>query len=366
MRQRVPKLLLLFTTAMLAGCGSPGIPLPPSLNLPKPVSDLRAVRKGSTVTLAWTVPRETTDRQNLRQSGPTIICRGLEAISRDCQSPIGEVPTSVLGNNKTQKKAATAPKVQDSYKDTLLESFQTDNATSEIAYAVSVVSDRGRSAGLSNQVHVPAAPTLPAPENFKAEVRSDGILLAWTEPSRHLEVPGLSFKYRVYRREDGSASADVAGEVPLDTAEPTQLLDQNFQWEKKYLYRATIVTIVKTAERPEVEVEGDDSAVIEVLAHDIFPPAIPSGLEAVFTQADQKSFIDLIWTPDTDPDLAGYNIYRREEEETSIKLNTELVKVPAFRDSEVRAGKKYFYSVSAVDSRGNESARSEEASENIP
>jgi fibronectin type 3 domain-containing protein len=42
------------------------------------------------------------------------------------------------------------------------------------------------------------------------------------------------------------------------------------------------------------------------------------------------------------------------------------VKTPAFRDTKVEGGKTYFYSVSAVDARGNESGRSEEASETVP
>jgi fibronectin type 3 domain-containing protein len=40
--------------------------------------------------------------------------------------------------------------------------------------------------------------------------------------------------------------------------------------------------------------------------------------------------------------------------------------MPAFRDAQVVSGKNYFYSVSAVDLRGNESARSEETSESVP
>jgi len=47
-------------------------------------------------------------------------------------------------------------------------------------------------------------------------------------------------------------------------------------------------------------------------------------------------------------------------------MNAELVKTPAYRDVQVAAGKKYFYAVSAVDVRGNESAQSEEASESVP
>jgi fibronectin type 3 domain-containing protein len=76
--------------------------------------------------------------------------------------------------------------------------------------------------------------------------------------------------------------------------------------------------------------------------------------------------VDLIWAPDTDADLAGYNIYRHEEGAQPVKINSDLVKTPAFRDTTVLGAKKYFYSVTAVDLRGNESGHSEEASETVP
>jgi fibronectin type 3 domain-containing protein len=68
----------------------------------------------------------------------------------------------------------------------------------------------------------------------------------------------------------------------------------------------------------------------------------------------------------SDADLAGYNVYRRAAGEEPVRLSAESVKTPAFRDNGVVAGKKYLYSVSAVDERGNESARSEEAEESVP
>ncbi|MFZ0761752.1 MAG: hypothetical protein WAM69_17540, partial [Candidatus Sulfotelmatobacter sp.] len=59
-------------------------------------------------------------------------------------------------------------------------------------------------------------------------------------------------------------------------------------------------------------------------------------------------------------------IYRHQEGAAPVKLNSEPVKTPAFRDTQVAAGNTYFYSVSAVDLRGNESTRSKEASERVP
>jgi fibronectin type 3 domain-containing protein len=47
-------------------------------------------------------------------------------------------------------------------------------------------------------------------------------------------------------------------------------------------------------------------------------------------------------------------------------LNAAPLKTPAYRDTIVEAKKTYFYSVSAIDVRGNESARSEEAGETVP
>ncbi len=148
--------------------------------------------------------------------------------------------------------------------------------------------------------------------------------------------------------------AQAAGQSP-------EFLDQTFEWEKHYDYRATVLTVVSGPGKPEFEVEGDDTPAVQVFAHDVFPPAVPTGLQAVFSGVGQAPFVDLVWSPDTEADLAGYNVFRHEGNEPPVKLNSDPVKTPAFRDSTVQPGKKYFYSVSAVDGRNNESAKSEES-----
>jgi len=144
------------------------------------------------------------------------------------------------------------------------------------------------------------------------------------------------------------------------------ITDQSFEWEKTYYYRVTTFTVVAQPGKPEVSIEGDDTPEVKVFAHDVFPPAVPSGVQAVFSGPGQQPFIDLIWAPVTAADLEGYNVYRHEAGGVPVKVNTEPIRMPAFRDVQVVSGKKYFYSVSAMDQRGNESARSEEASESVP
>src|SRR5258708_25189386 len=144
----------LLALVFFAGCGSPGVPLPPSLELARPVSDLRAVRKGNTVYLTWSVPETTTDRHNIRHPGPTEVCRTLEATMRDCGVVVGQVP---FAKPPAATKAGSKPQL--SYSDQLPANLLAENPASTLAYAVRVMNSYGKSAGLSNPVQVPAAPT---------------------------------------------------------------------------------------------------------------------------------------------------------------------------------------------------------------
>jgi len=359
-RHKVSGAILALATALLTACGTPGVPLPPSLELAKPVGDLRAVRKGDKVYLAWTVPTQTTDRQSIRHLGLTSVCRSFDPAMPTCGTLVGEVPP-VQAPAPSTNKTGNGPKVQASFVDTLPKTLAEQNPTSEITYGISVMNASGRSPGFSNRVQVPAASTLPPPPDFKVQLGPGGVTLTWG-PAPELQTGGLSHFYRAYRREEGTTAETEIGAAPLTASSFT---DPTFEWEKTYNYRLTVVTIVSRAGH-DSQVEGDDTPVVQVVAHDVFPPAVPSGLQAVASGVGQSPFIDLIWAPNTDADLAGYNIYRHEEGGTPVKINAQPVNTPGYRDSGVVSGKKYFYSVSAIDLRGNESARSDEAYEAMP
>src|SRR5689334_15092032 len=83
--------LVFVLSALLSGCGSPGAPLPPSLELARPVRDLRATRKGNAVTLTWTAAARTTDGHNITHFGVTEICRAPDTLSQ-CGKPIAKRP----------------------------------------------------------------------------------------------------------------------------------------------------------------------------------------------------------------------------------------------------------------------------------
>jgi len=359
MRPPLRKLPALGAPLLLLACATLGPPKPPSLDLPKPPSDLRATRKGDKVTLTWTVPTTTTDRQAARSLGPTRICRSVEPKFEQCGAPVGEAARPAR-TPITQKKTAG------SYADVLPAGLQSENASAIISYAVEVLNADGRGAGLSNQVRVPAVKTPPPPKDFTAHVTGQGVVLSWTGMGPPTTGPALRFIYRVYRHTEGSPQQVLVGEVPAGPDQAFTLADSSIEWEKTFEYHAETVMIISSAGQPEAQVEGDDSSEEKIFADDVFPPAVPSGLQAVFSGPGQQPFIDLIWAPVADVDLDGYYIYRHEEGAPPVKLNVQPVKTPAYRDTSVAAGKNYLYSVSAVDVRGNESARSEEAGERVP
>ena len=358
---------------LLAACGTPGAPQAPSLNLPAPVQDLRAARKGNKVHLAWTVPRQNTDKTNVRRIGDTRVCRSEQRQPKQC-GEVGRVPTARLLQAAPAAPRDTAQKpapVRASYEDILSAELIAQHPLGEVNYAVETLNNRGRSAGPSNQVRVPLAPVLAAPADLQAQVTAAGVQLAWageTPPGSD----GLAYQYRLYRQEQGppqskkqAANAQiVVAELPM--AAQVRFLDKTIEWEKAYLYHVTAVTRAKPQPGTTLVVEGEDSSLARVFTRDVFPPAAPTEVQAVFSGVGQQPFVDVTWAPGAEADLAGYNVYRREPGGTPVRMNTELVQSPSFRDSNPASGRTYLYSVSAVDLRGNESARSEERTEQVP
>jgi hypothetical protein len=355
--------------ALAAGCAAPGAPQPPSLRLPQLVENLSAVRRGDRVILTWSPPTETTDHVAMRWPTVTRICRVVN------QYPIAQCgePAAQIASSELVSEAPAARRSVVSFEDVLPQ--QLIAAQSLATYAIEVVNQRGRSAGLSNQVRISLAPAVAPPAAFRASLDAQGPLLQWDMASIAPLPASASCVLRIERRSSapaapGASHAQAAAFEPVTEqpchAGPGEARDPSFQWEQQYDYKAEAVTVIARAGQPVFEVEGDDSTVVHLATHDIFPPAVPTGLEAVYSSVGQKPFIDLTWVPDTEPDLAGYIVYRRTAGTEFAAISPAPVKAPAYRDSDVKPGENYIYAVSAIDVRGNESAESAPASESVP
>jgi hypothetical protein len=345
--------------ALAAGCAAPGAPQPPSLRLPVTVDNLSVIRKGDRAILTWSPSTETTDHQPMRWPSTTRICRVLNQFPTNiCGEVVKEIKASEL---VSEVPGARRPVV--SFEDVLPPALIA--VGNQATYTIEVVNQHGRSAGLSNQVRTSLVPTAPPPMNFRATLDAQGPLLEWDVLSNLAASPGISYRLRVYRRVRGKSDFALASELPYRLGED-EARDSNFEWDQEYDYKIAAVTVLAAPGRPVVEVEGDDSKLVHLTTHDIFPPAVPSGLQAVFSSVGQKPFIDLTWAPNTERDLAGYFVYRRTAASGFVVVSGALLKAPAWRDNDVHPGQKYFYTVTAVDLRGNQSAQSAPAEESVP
>jgi hypothetical protein len=347
----------------LPGCGTPGAPSLPSLNLTVPVEDLTASRRGSEVDLDWTLPRKNTDRTLLKHEPDTRICRREGTTLMATCNIVAEIAPPTPRPPQKQKGEAPPGAVRIHYVDKLPPQLGMENPAGFVTYAVEEVNSRGRSSGLSNQVVIPVMPTIPAPEELSASVSEEAVRISWVGPTPPLPPAGVTYRYRIMRRPVGAPAYVVLDDIaPAATG---TYLDKTFGWEQKYEYRITTLSQVNS-HGLNAAVEGDDSKPVEIFTRDIYPPAQPAGLQAVFSGVGQKPFIDLTWAPNMESDLAGYNIFRWLPGGQPQKLNAQLIQVASYRDETIERGKKYFYVVSAVDLRGNESPRSAEASEAVP
>ncbi|GAB4251164.1 MAG: hypothetical protein Kow00109_26940 [Acidobacteriota bacterium] len=73
--------------------------------------------------------------------------------------------------------------------------------------------------------------------------------------------------------------------------------------------------------------------------------------------------VTLEWDPNSEPDLAGYNIYRSLQSGSGyVKLNSSLIQSTTYTDTTIEYGTTYYYVATAVNTAGLESGYSNEVS----
>jgi hypothetical protein len=378
--------------ASAVGCASPGPPRAPSLNLPEVIKNLTVDRVGDEVRLHWDTPSKTTDRIDIKGPVTAEICR--VPVPSHASSPCTVVKRLPVQSGPTQAA------------DVLPQALTADPPVL-LAYRVQLVNANGRSAGPSKEAFAAAGAAPPPVEQLHATAIREGVMLEWqkkdttadVELDRRLERPGgvptppaptrvaptktTSRSHKSLtpasapqsKPQTVSMTPTIPDEIKLQT--PKEALDAGGTVDKtthigeSYIYTAQRVRYV-TLDGHTVQLRSVISSPVTFAARDVFPPLVPTGLEAVpggATPADRS--IDLSWTPDTEADLLGYNVYRQkvtstgEVAGTAARLNSIPVVGPAYRDQTAVPGHRYSYRVTAVDATGNESAPSTSVQETL-
>jgi hypothetical protein len=356
-----------FATVLgwVAGCGAPGEPTPPSPPVPVAVADLSAHQQGDGVEIDFNLPAKTIAGDRFTAVPAVEILRGLSKAdgSPDPKSfrVVYTIPGTLVPNYVIESRVRFIDPVAPA---------EIRVHTSEVwFYEVRTRLSLKRASADSNRVAVRLFPVPEVITTLAARVQEKAVELSWTAPAGPAEAAAAQqiSGYRVYRGELGSGSADAAStRLPetkwkspltlLATTEETKYDDTLFDFGKTYAY--VVRSVVMAEGQP---LESSDSNLVILTLQDTFPPAAPRDLVANVVPGTtvDSAVVDLSWSINLETDLAGYRVYRSEEAGTrGVLVTTDLLLAPAYRDTSVVQGHHYWYSATAVDRAGNESAAS--------
>jgi hypothetical protein len=348
-----------LASMLVVGCAAPADPSPRHPVVPTPITDLAARQSGTSVVLAFSLPRESTDGDALAENPAIEIYR---APLSPGVSPNQKTPWRLVYTIPPERVDSYLNGGRIEFRDPLTPDDFTGAAVSSLAYMVRTRAVKVRASGNSNIFTARVYPPPGTPRDLHVSVAESAIVLSWGEPLAAGSPPNPS-GYRVYRAEVESGEAPAPQDVsqaklksPLTlqgSATSPEFSDTHFEFGHSYLY-----TVRAIAQYGSDTIESADSAPAVVSARDIFPPATPTELEATIIPATPEALsrVELSWAIGSESDLAGYNVYRSEREDApGERINTELLPSPTFRDTSVTSGRRYFYRVTAVDNAGNES-----------
>lgn len=350
----------------LIGCGSPGDPVAPSPLVPTAITDLSVHQMGDGVALNFSLPSRTIHGDHLQQAPAVEILRGES-------KPDGSLNLKSLHVIETIPGELAAKYAIDEHTQIVTPIAPTENRSAsgfDAVFAIRTRASRKRASPDSNAVRIHIYP-VPAPVGqVQSQVTESAINLSWQASTQTASGESIAVtEYRVYRGELDPKSFDpnISGADILHErfAAPLALLgrsndprysDKQFDFGKIYVY---VVRAVTTAGGNELE--SSDSDLLILKPADAFPPATPQGVVAAAVENPDSTppslEVDLSWSINTEQDLAGYRVYRSERQgEKGALVTQDLLLSPAYRDTSVASGHQYWYSVTAVDLSGNESA----------
>ncbi len=325
MRLWVAAFALLWLAGLL-GCGYVGPVLPPSPDIPRPVTDLQVIEQGDQLKVTFSLPPRTTDNLLIKSYTDLDLAVGPEQSPFDFETwsdsaqhfEIPSPPPNDPDAPRPQPVSKTLPAAEWTGKHIV------------VAVRTSMRKD-DRYSQWSNRALVDVIAPLAAPV-AKIEATKKGYLLTWPDE-------GAGIKYLISRR----GPTDKAP-VQIGTSTDPLYLDSTSHWDTPYTY--TVVAQKGAA-------QSEPSKDLAVIHADTFPPEVP----ATVTALAAPNSIEVSWSRSPDANLKGYYIYRSTNGGDFTRQG-DLVNVPTFSDQKVEHGKSYRYEISAISQKGHESEKS--------
>lgn len=353
-----------FTTLLVLpffSCGKKGEILPPLVRFPQTVENFQIIQKADHISLSWLNPIAYEDGSTLS----TIEKIEIWVLEEKASEVVGtvEIPVEEFEQRATILETITQDQIQDravqeeSSRDQMVYPYGfsgKDYLSKKFTFGVRVKGKKRYSAFSTLLSIEPEVLPLP-PKDVTVTVFSDHIEVKWSPPSKNRDqsTPPNLEGYNIYRSEEEGESRRLNAKL----VEAEKYDDENFVFDRIYTY---FVRASANASSPFLE--SEDSEEVEISPKDTFAPDQPKGLISVAGQ----DILSITWDANTEDDLDGYKVWRREEGTAEVLLLTpDLIKENAYNDRSVKKGIAYIYFITALDGSGNESPRSEPISDKI-
>ncbi len=296
--------------------------MPPSANIPKPVTELAAVQRDASLIVHLRLPVETTEAKPIK--GPVKIELRIGAapngpfVPAQWATQATEVPAGALQGGLATYAVSTPPW-----------------EGKQVNIAARAVGPNGKGSDWASIENLPVVAPPPTPVDLVVTPTAEGLHLKWG---------GSPGTFRIFVRRSDQREFTRAADV--QTQEWT---DPNSEFDNTYSY--IVQRIVKLP--GDREAESELSAAVPATYKDTFPPGAPSGLRA----SAAPNSVELSWDRNPEPDIAGYRVYRAAPGADFEKI-AEVSQVPAYSDRAIEHGKLYRYTVTAFDKANNESGKS--------
>src|ERR1041385_3205350 len=355
-------LLGLCALSLAPTCGKRKPPLPPVERVPQRTEELTGIQRGNRVILMWPAPLRNAGEgsvQSIRRADVYRVAQKLTAplpLTED-QFAARAILVGSVSYDELKKAGPTV-----TYTDTL----ELAGEPARLRYAIRYVNGAGQRAAFSNFFLMePAARVAEPPTVVQTgnEYSETAITLTWTPPAKNIDqsTPPNILGYNVYRVLESKPEVDPK---PLNR-EPvtgTQFADKTFKFDEHYIYFVRSVSLGTGGKR----VESLESNSLTLNQSDIYRPDAP----AMPAPAAAAGRIALFWSANSEPDLAGYILFRSTDPNLAKEKWTVITPAgydrTTFTATNVETGKTYFYYVKAVDKAGNQSDPSQVVSETVP
>ena len=380
--------------ALFGGCGKKGPPLPPLVRVPTAPPEIAADRRAGSVDVRLIVPASNTDGSRpanisrvdvyavtspLAVSDADLLKYGTRIGSLQVKAPRDPNDTIEPDDSDADLEPLEGPGLDQGATAHVKEELSASalkiidlssvkrvdpagsaplagppSAVPSRMYVAVGVNKSGRRGPLSKRVAVPLI--APPPPGSQPDVTYDehSIALTWTPA---VVAAPATLSYNVYdvrsvQKASGPSPtppADIETKLPGSPVTDPRFVDPRIEWGAERCYTVSAIETIDG-----LTLEGDPSPSRCVTLVDTFPPAAPSGLQAIASPGVMR----LIWDGNSEKDLAGYLVLRRTGPDGAFAVATPTP-IPATNfDDAVQAGVQVVYVVQAVDKAGNTSPMS--------